>query len=418
MNNFLPFSLPNLPSLTETELHDSGRLSSGQKTRHLERSMIAFLRSGAGTATPASPSIETVLFQSTGQSARHTFGHSAGAVTDGLQLALKACGVGAGDEVITSPYTFATTAGILRQLGARPVFVDIDPVTLNIDHRKIRRAITERTKVILPVHIGGLACEMEPILDLAWQHALRVVEDAAQALPSTYRGRPIGTLGSDATVFRFHRSHRFHLGSVDDAGGGGIIVTCKPEVAARCRELRASDGNLASHPASALNPESMDSGSDLAAIGIQQMRNSWNFLECRSRIAARYDAELGDLPVIRPAWAPAGDLHSWHLYILRLDDSLRVTRDEFIRLMAKRGVECSGNIVPLHLHPYWRESYQLQPHQLPVAWRAYERVVSLPIYARMSDDDQGRVIEAVREVVDQVATRPRNSLFFSPHSNY
>ena len=380
--------------------------------------MIAFLRSGAGTATPASPSIETVLFQSTGQSARHPFGHSAGAVTDGLQLALKACGVGAGDEVITSPYTFATTAGILRQLGARPVFVDIDPVTLNIDHRKIRRAITERTKVILPVHIGGLACEMEPILDLAWQHALRVVEDAAQALPSTYRGRPIGTLGSDATVFRFHRSHRFHLGSVDDAGGGGIIVTCKPEVAARCRELRASDGNLASHPASALNPESMDSGSDLAAIGIQQMRNSWNFLECRSRIAARYDAELGDLPVIRPAWAPAGDLHSWHLYILRLDDSLRVTRDEFIRLMAKRGVECSGNIVPLHLHPYWRESYQLQPHQLPVAWRAYERVVSLPIYARMSDDDQGRVIEAVREVVDQVATRPRNSLFFSPHSNY
>ncbi|MFZ4793388.1 MAG: DegT/DnrJ/EryC1/StrS family aminotransferase [Blastocatellia bacterium] len=414
MNNFLPFSLPNLPNHTETESLDSGRLSSGQKTRHLERSMIAFLRSGAGAATPASPSIQTVLFQSIGQSARHPLGHSAGAVTDGLQLALKACGVGAGDEVITSPYTFATTAGILRQLGARPVFVDIDPVTLNIDHRKIERAITERTKVILPVHIGGLACEMEPILDLAWQHALRVVEDAAQALPSTYRERQIGTLGSDATVFRFHR---FHLGSVDDAGDGGIIVTCNPEVAARCRELRASDGNLASHPASALNPGSSDSGSDLAAIGIQQMRNSWNFLEQRSRIAARYDAELGDLPVIRPAWAPAGDLHSWHLYILRLNDSLRVTRDEFIRLMAKRGVECSANIVPLHLHPYWRDSYQLQPHQFPVAWRACERVVSLPIHAGMSDDDQGRVIEAVREVVDQVATRPRNSLFFSPHSN-
>lgn len=392
MNNFLPFSLPDLPGSIGAEVpdaadsFDSGRLTSGQNTQRLERSVVTFLRSSAASGeSPAIPSI-----------------HALSLNTNGLQLALQAMGVEAGDEVITSPYIFTTTAGILRQLGARPIFVDINPVTLNIDHRKIERAITGRTKVILPVHIGGLACEMEPILDLAWRSGLRVVEDAAQAMASTYRGRPIGTLGSDATVFSFQEK------TVEGAVDGGIIVTCNPEVAGRCRVLRMSNGNRTGD----LIAHSTDRAGEIASTGILQMRSAWQSLEQRSRMAARYDAELGDLPVTLPTWAPAGDIHSWNLYSLRLDDSLRVSRDEFIRLMAKRGIECGTNLTPLHIHPYWGEFYQLQPHQFPAAWRAYERVVSLPIHTRMSNDDQGRVIEAVREVIGQVATRPRNSLFF------
>lgn len=404
MTNFLPFSMPDIGEEEIAEVVDSlrsGWLTTGPKTQLFEREFVRFLgtREEAGSARP----LQALAVNS---------------ATAGLHLALEAMGVGPGDEVITSPYTFTATAGVIRHLGANPVFVDIDPVTLNIDHRKIERAINERTKVILPIHIGGLACEMDPILEIARRHGLKVVEDAAHALPSSYRGRLIGTLQSDATVYSFYATKTITTGE------GGMIVTRDPEVANRCRVMRlhginrdAFDRYSSTKPSwhyDVVAPGFKYNLTDLAAaIGIQQLKKAWTFQEKRARMARRYDDELRALPTILPAGAPEGELHSWHLYILRLDHSIRITREEFIKQMARRGIGCSVHFIPLHLHPYWRETYNLQPHHFPAAWRAYERVVSLPLYTKMSEDDQTRVIEAVREVIGLAATRPRNSLIFS-----
>ncbi len=408
MTSFLPFSMPDIGEEEIAEAVDSlrsGWLTTGPKTQIFEKEFAHFLRAReeAGVETESPAPLQALAVNS---------------ATAGLHLALEAMGVGPGDEVITSPYTFTATAGVIRHLGANPVFVDIDPVTLNIDHRKIERAITERTKVILPIHIGGLACEMEPILEIARRRGLRVVEDAAHALPSTYRGRLVGTLGSDATVYSFYATKTITTGE------GGMIVTRDPEVANRCRVMRlhginrdAFDRYSSTKPSwhyDVVAPGFKYNLTDLAAaIGIQQLKKAWAFQEKRARMARRYDDELRALPTILPAGAPEGELHSWHLYIMRLDHSIRITREEFIKQMARRGIGCSVHFIPLHLHPYWRETYNLQPHHFPTAWRAYERVVSLPLYTKMSEDDQTRVIEAVREVISLAANRPRNSLIFS-----
>ncbi|MFN6203300.1 MAG: DegT/DnrJ/EryC1/StrS family aminotransferase [Acidobacteriota bacterium] len=408
MTSFLPFSMPDIGEDEIAEVVDSlrsGWLTTGPKTQIFEKEFARFLRAReeAGVETESAAPLQALAVNS---------------ATAGLHLALEAMGVGPGDEVITSPYTFTATAGVIRHLGANPVFVDIDPVTLNIDHRKIERAITERTKVILPIHIGGLACEMEPILEIARRRGLRVVEDAAHALPSTYRGRLVGTLGSDATVYSFYATKTITTGE------GGMIVTRDPEVANRCRVMRlhginrdAFDRYSSTKPSwhyDVVAPGFKYNLTDLAAaIGIQQLKKAWAFQEKRARMARRYDDELRALPTILPAGAPEGELHSWHLYIMRLDHSIRITREEFIKQMARRGIGCSVHFIPLHLHPYWRETYNLQPHHFPTAWRAYERVVSLPLYTKMSEDDQTRVIEAVREVISLAANRPRNSLIFS-----
>lgn len=408
MTNFLPFSMPDIGEEEIAEVVDSlrsGWLTSGPKTQLFEMEFAHFLsrRVKAQVQTEPVQPLQALAVNS---------------ATSGLHLALEAMGVGPGDEVITSPYTFTATAGVIRHLGANPVFVDIDPVTLNIDPRKIERAITERTKVILPIHIGGLACEMEPILEIARRRGLKVVEDAAHALPSTYRGHLVGTLESDATVYSFYATKAITTGE------GGMIVTRDPEVANRCRVMRlhginrdAFDRNSSTKPSwhyDVVAPGFKYNLTDLAAaIGIQQLKKAWSFQERRALMARRYNDELRDLPTILPAGAPDGDLHSWQLYILRLDHSIRITREDFIKQMARRGVGCSVHFIPLHLHPYWRETYHLQPHHFPAAWRAFERVVSLPLYTKMSDDDQTRVIEAVREVVDLAAALPQNSLIFS-----
>lgn len=398
MNNFLPFSLPDIGEEEIAEVVDSlrsGWLTTGPKTQLFEREFAAFLQSpDRGAAAGSPPPIQALAVNS---------------ATAGLHLALEAVGVGPGDEVITSPYTFTATAGVIRHLGANPVFVDIDPVTLNIDHRRIERAITPRTRVILPIHIGGLACEMAPIIEIARRNGLKVVEDAAHALPTTYQGRLIGTLASDVTVYSFYATKTITTGE------GGMIVTPHPEIANRCRVMRlhginrdAFDRYSSTKPSwhyDVVAPGFKYNLTDLAAaIGIQQLKKVWLFQEKRARMAARYDDELRALPAILPAGAPVGDLHSWHLYILRLDHAVRISREEFIRQMARRGIGCSVHFIPLHLHPYWRETYHLQPHHYPAAWHAYERVVSLPLYTKMSEDDQTRVIEAVREVVEE-ATR-------------
>lgn len=382
MQEFLPFALPDIGEEEIAEVVDSlrsGWLTTGPKTRRFEEDFAAFI--GSGTQAIAVNS-----------------------ATAGLHLALEGLGIGPGDEVITTPYTFTATAGVISHLGATPVLVDIDPETLNIDINKIERAITSRTRVIMPVHFAGLACEMGPLISIARRHGLKIVEDAAHALPAKYNERLIGSLDTNATVFSFYATKTITTGE------GGMIVTRDKKLAERCRVMRlhgisrdAFDRYRSTRPSwhyEIIAPGFKYNLTDIAsAIGIQQLKKAWDFQRRRDAMAGRYDACLRDLPVRLPAHAPEGGLHAWHLYVIRLNQTAPVIRDEFISRMADRGIGCSVHFIPLHLHPFWREKLRLQAEDYPVALHEYERAVSLPLYTRMSEADQQRVIGAVREIL-------------------
>jgi dTDP-4-amino-4,6-dideoxygalactose transaminase len=384
MNTFLPFALPDIGEEEIAEVVDSlrsGWLTTGPKTQRFEKEFAEFIGGG----------VQALAVNS---------------ATAGLHLALEALGVGPGDEVITSPYTFTATAGVIRHLGADPVFVDINPRTFNLDPEKIERAITSRTKVILPVHIAGLACEMDPIIEIARRYGLKVVEDAAHALPTTYRGEIVGSLETDATVYSFYATKTMTTGE------GGMIVTRDERISQRCRVMRlhgisrdAFDRYTSTKPAwhyEVIAPGFKYNMTDLAAaIGLQQLKKAWGFQQRRAEMAARYDRELAETPVILPPKPVGNDVHSWHLFVIRLDDSVEMTRDSFIQQMAERGIGCSVHFIPLHLHPYWRDAYQLEPHHFPLSWLAYQRAVSLPLYTKMTEADQTRVIEAVKDVLSE-----------------
>lgn len=392
MDNFLPFALPDIGEEEINEVVDSlrsGWLTTGPKAQRFERDFAEFI-GGEGQALAVN------------------------SATAGLHLVLEALGLGPGDEVITTPYTFTATAEVVRYFGADPVFVDIDPQTLNIDPARIEQAITPRTKVIMPVHFGGLACEMGPIIEIARRHGLKVVEDAAHALPATWRGRMIGALDTDATVFSFYATKTITTGE------GGMIVTRDVEIARRCRVMRlhgisrdAFDRYTSTKPAwhyEVIAPGFKYNLTDLAAaIGIQQLKKARGFQCRRAEMAARYDRELAGLPLRLPPRAPEGDVHSWHLYVIRLAEGLAEgmerSREAFIQGMAARGIGCSVHFIPLHLHPYWRETYNLRPGDFPNAQWAFERAVSLPIYTRMTHDDQTRVIKAVHEALTSLPGR-------------
>ncbi len=382
MNNFLPFALPDIGEEEIAEVVDSlrsGWLTTGPKTQRFEREFADFIGSD----------IQALAVNS---------------ATAGLHLVLEAFGIGPGDEVITTPYTFTATAGVIRHLGADPVFVDIDPKTFNLDPTKIEHAITERTKAIIPVHFAGLACDMQPIIEIARRHGLKILEDAAHALPSTYHNRLIGTLDTDATVFSFYATKTITTGE------GGMIVTRDEAIAERCRTMRlhgisrdAFDRYTSTKPAwhyEVIAPGFKYNLTDIASsIGLQQLKKAWAFQQRRQEMAERYDAELTGLPITLPPQPENDDLHSWHLYAIRLTDSAGISREAFIQQMSARGIGCSVHFIPLHLHPYWQKAYDLQPHDFPAAWRAYEQAVSLPLYTKMTDSDQTRVIEAVKDVL-------------------
>lgn len=381
-NQFLPFALPDIGEEEINEVLDSlrsGWLTTGPKTKRFEEDFATFACVGT----------EAIAVNS---------------ATAGLHLALEAVGISPGDEVITTPYTFTATAEVVRYLGADPVFVDIDPGTFNIDPTKIEAAITPRTKAIIPVHFAGLACDMDAILTIARKHGLKVVEDAAHALPTTCKGRLIGSMDSDATVYSFYATKTITTGE------GGMVVVRNPEVAKRCRIMRlhgisrdAFDRYTSTKPSwhyEVVAPGCKYNMTDIAAsLGIHQLKKAWGFQEKREAMAARYDEAFLDLPMILPPHAPAGDMHAWHLYVIRLTDDASVTRDRFIELMAEKGVGCSVHFIPLHLHPYWRDRYNLKPEDFPNALKAYEGAVSLPLFTKMTNDDQQRVIDLVLEIL-------------------
>jgi len=376
---FLPFALPDIGDEEIAEVVDtlkSGWVTTGPKARQFEADFSAFL----GDETLHSVAVNSA--------------------TAGLHLALEALGIGPGDEVITTTHTFTATAEVVRYLGADVKLVDIDPATLNIDPGLVEAAITPRTKAIVPVHFGGLAADMTAMLDIALRHGLKVVEDAAHALPTTHDGRLVGTLGSDATVFSFYANKTITTGE------GGMLVTRDGELAKRARTMRlhgmsrdAFDRFTAEKPSwyyEVVAPGFKYNLTDIAAaLGLQQLKKARAFQQQRQRIAEAYDAAFADLPVVLPPQPRRGDRHAWHLYVLRLADDAGIDRDRLIECLFERGIGCSVHYIPLHLHPYWRERYGLRPEQFPYSQQAYERSFSLPLYTRMSDGDVQRVIGAV-----------------------
>jgi dTDP-4-amino-4,6-dideoxygalactose transaminase len=382
MSDFIPFALPDIGEEEIAEVVDSlrsGWITTGPKTRRFEQEFAAFLGGD----------VEAVAVNS---------------ATAGLHLALEAIGIGPDDEVITTTHTFTATAEVIRYMGAHPVLVDVDPRSMTIDPERVESAITPRTRAIIPVHYGGLACDMQRLAKIARSRKLLIVEDAAHALPTTCGGRLIGTLDSDATVFSFYATKTLATGE------GGMLVTRNPRIAQRARVMRlhgidrdAFDRYVSKKPAwhyEVVAPGFKYNMTDVAAsMGIHQLAKVRRFQARRAELAARYTSELRGLPVLTPRDADPGDTHAWHLYVIRLTAGAGIGRDAFIQRMAEQGVGCSVHYIPLHLHPYWRDTYRLRPEQFPHSQALFESAISLPIYTRMTDDDQSHVLDAVRRTL-------------------
>ena len=380
---FLPFALPEIGDDEIAEVVDtlkSGWVTTGPKAKRFEDDFSAFL---------GDPSLQAMAVNS---------------ATAGLHLALEALGIGPGDEVITTTHTFTATAEVVRYLGADVVLVDIDPATLCIDPAAVEAAITPRTKAIVPVHYAGLAADMPALLAIAKKHGLKVVEDAAHALPTTCGGALIGTLQSDVTVFSFYANKTITTGE------GGMVVTRDPELAKRIKVMRlhgmsrdAFDRFTAKVPSwyyEIVAPGFKYNLTDIAAaMGIHQLKRLKSFQARRVQLAAQLDAALVGLPVITPPQPQPGDQHAWHLYVLRLADGAAIDRDTLIERLFAAGIGCSVHYIPLHLQPYWRDRYALRPEQFPHSQHAYERMLSLPLYTRMTDADVQRVASAVRRAL-------------------
>jgi dTDP-4-amino-4,6-dideoxygalactose transaminase len=375
---FLPFARPDIGSAeidAVSAAMRSGWVTTGPKTKEFEQAFTAFL-GGNG--------LQSIAVNS---------------ATAGLHLALEALGIGPGDEVIAPTLTFTATVEVVRYLGADPVLVDVDPVTLNIDPAKVRAAITPRTKAIMPVHYGGLACDMDAILAIAKEHHLKVVEDAAHALPTTWRGTLVGQLQSDVTVFSFYANKTITTGE------GGMAVTHDPALAQHMRTMRlhgmsrdAFDRFTSKTPAwyyEVVAPGFKYNMTDVAAaMGVEQLARLPQFVQRRQTLANRYHDQLAPLPLTLPANAPQGDTH-----VIRLRADAPLGRDEVIQALSDLGIGTSVHYVPLHRHPYWRDRYQLTPEMFPQADAAYQAMISIPLFTAMSDSDQDRVIAALHEVL-------------------
>lgn len=381
-SQFLPFSLPEIGEEEITEVVDSlrsGWVTTGPKAKRFEDDFAAYL----------GDDVQALAVNS---------------ATSGLHLALEAVGVKAGDEVIVPSYTFTATAEVVRYLGAVPVFVDSDPVTLNMDPQALEAAITDKTKAIMPVHFAGLACDMAAIISIAKKHDLKVVEDAAHAFPSRYQGQLIGTLDTDVTVFSFYANKTMTTAE------GGMLVSRHPEIIDRCKIMRlhgisrdAFDRYSSKKPSwfyEVVEPGFKYNMPDIcAAIGIHQLKKIDGFHQKRIKMAQFYDEALKSLPITLPARSSDATEHAWHLYPIRLNDEVQITRDEFIVKMSEFDIGCSVHFIPLHRHPVWRDGYSLTPEQFPNAEAAYQRIASIPLYTKMTEEDQLRVIEAVKQVL-------------------
>src|SRR5437867_9839673 len=377
---FIPFHIPAIGAeeiRAVAETLESGWLTSGTKVKRFEDDFTEYVGSKHAIAVNS--------------------------CTAALHLALDAIGIREDDEVIVPTMTFTATAEVVLYFKAKPVLVDCQRDTLNLDPNQIAAAITSKTKAIIPVHFGGQPCDMTPILEIAKTHKLYVVEDAAHALLASYEGKKIGTIG-DITCFSFYATKTIITGE------GGMATTENSEWAERMRMMSLHG---ISHDAwkrytkegswyyEVLHPGFKYNLTDIAAaLGIEQLRKCDGFWQARKGIAAIYDKAFADLEEIQTPVRQPDIEHAWHLYVIQLNlERLKVTRNQFIEALREEGIGTSVHFIPLHLHPYYRDKFGYKPADFPNASSAFERIVSLPIYPRMTATNIEAVISAVRKIV-------------------
>lgn len=381
-DSFLPFHLPHIDNQEEQAVLRalrSGWLTTGRETHEFEREFA----------------------QAVG--ARHAV--AVNSCTAALHLALEAAGVGPGDEVIVPTMTFAASAEVVSYLRATPVLVDSESDTLNMDPAQVEQAVTSKTKAIMPVHFAGHPCDMNALLALARPRGIAVIEDAAHAFPAAYDGRMVGAIG-DMTCFSFYATKTITTGE------GGMVTTDNEQVAEQIRMMSlhgiSKDAWKRYRAEGSWYYEILAPGykynlTDMAAaLGRVQLLKSPEFSDRRRRIAQRYDEAFAGLTALRTP-ASRGDIqHAWHLYVIQLvDGELNLSREGFIEALRAERIGTSVHFIPLHLHPYYRSTYGYGPTDFPVATRAFERIISLPIYSRMSDADVADVIDAVFRIIER-----------------
>lgn len=367
---FLPFTRPDVDEATVQAVADvlrSGWLATGPKVQELEKRLSDFC---GGRPVRALTS-----------------------ATTGLELALLMIGIKPGDEVITPAMSFVATANVIARVGARPVFVDVDLDTRNIDLAAVEAAITPRTRAIMPVHFAGHPVDMDALHALARKHGLRVIEDAAHAIGTRWKGRNIGALG-DIVVFSFHPNK-----NMTTIEGGAVVADDPAEL--RLLELHRFHG-LERHPdgsAECTFPGGKSNLTDVAAaVGLGQLARLDSFNARRQELALRYFEKLRAIPAPRlPARGPLGD-HSWHIFAPLLPlDQLRISRGEFIKLMHARGIGIGVHYPAIHLFSFYR-GLGYREGQFPNAERIGRETVSLPMFPMMRDADVDRVCTAIADI--------------------
>jgi dTDP-4-amino-4,6-dideoxygalactose transaminase len=396
-NEFLPFALPSIGEEEIADVADS-------------------LRSGWVTTGPKVKRFEADFATYVGV----THAIAVNSCTAALQVALSALGVGAGDEVIVPTMTFCSTANVVVHLGARPVLVDVGP-DFNVTPEAIEAAITPRTKAIVPVHYSGQACELAPIYRLAERHGLGVVEDAAHAVGSEYRGQRIGSAallrGSGvraAAAFSFYATKNMTTGE------GGMLTTEDELLAEQIRLLTlhgmSRDAWKRYTSAGSWHYEVLAAGfkanmTDIqAALGLRQLARLDGFIETRQRLARFYDEAFRGVAEVETPVVHGDRRHAYHLYVIRLDlRRLSIDRGRFIEELKQRNIGTSVHFIPVHLHPFYQKRFGYRPGDLHTAERHYERIISLPLYPSMTERDAHDVVAAVTDIARQFSRPARTA---------
>lgn len=381
-NNYIPF---HRPYITEEEISGvvdslrSGWLTMGPKTLEFEKEFASFVGSLHAIAVSS--------------------------CTAALHLALKAVGVGPGDEVIVPGMTFTSTAEAVCYLGATPVVVDIDPDTLNMDVAAFERAVTVKTRAVMPVHYGGQPCDMDEITAVAREHGLQVIEDAAHAFPAQYKGRMVGSIG-DITCFSFYVTKTLCTGE------GGMLATEDPDWAGTVARLRlhgiSKDAWKRYEKGEHWRYDVTELGykynmTDIqAALGLAQLKKAQWMRTEREKIANRYNAALAGIEEIQLPVLRADRVSAWHLYPIRFrPGALKAHRDFFISHLNQLGIGTSVHFIPLHKHSFYKGRFGLKDSSFPHCTAAFDTLLSLPIYPGLSEADVDRVAGSLAEAVKE-----------------
>ncbi len=323
--------------------------------------------------------------------------------TAGLHLSLIVSGIKEGDEVITTPMTFASTANVIEHVGAKPVFADIELPSMNIDPKEIVKKITKKTKAILPVHMAGWPCSMDEIMEIAKKNGLVVIEDAAHAFGAEYKGRKIGTIG-DLTAFSFYVTKNLTTGE------GGMVTTSNREYSDLIKiyalhgmsqdAWRRYSDPVFKHYLITVPGYKYNMMDIQAAIGIHQLKRFDENQKKRAKIWKLYNESFSDLPITTPSEPESDVKHAYHLYTILIDrEKVHADREEILRALRAENIGVGVHFIALHLHPYYKKKYNLRRGDFPNAEYISDRTVSLPFSAELSDSDVQDVIEAVRKVI-------------------